>query len=102
MSEILVIALIVAAVVIWFRMLAVKERALIAAKRHCAEMGVQFLDDSVVMSGLTLLRNHRSGSLAIAQRFRFEFTVTGDRRYRGETVYVGHQQISMHLEPHIF
>jgi hypothetical protein len=45
--EILFIALITGAVALWFHMSAVRERALVASKNYCRQMGVQFLDGSV-------------------------------------------------------
>lgn len=98
--ELVVIAIIVGAVLLWFHLLAVRDLALAAAKRHCEQMGVQFLDGSVVLTGMKLTRTS-TGSRAIAQRFQFEFTVTGARRYHGETVFVGKRQARMHLEPHV-
>ncbi|MEX1032396.1 MAG: DUF3301 domain-containing protein [Cellvibrionaceae bacterium] len=100
MFELLVIATLVGAVILWFYMLAVKDLALASAKRHCKQMDVQFLDGSVVLAGVKLTRGS-SGSIALAQRFEFEFTVTGEKRYRGETLFVGKRQISMQLEPHV-
>lgn len=99
LSLLLTIMFVGSAVLIWFHMQLVRELALAAARRHCEQMGVQFLDSTVLLSGLRLGRNPR-GTVALVQRFRFEFTVHGDRRYRGEAVYLGRRQISMQLEPH--
>lgn len=99
MTELFLIPIAMAALLVWFHMQAVRELALRAAKRHCRDMGVQFLDGSVVFEGVKLARG-RSGAVALAQRFRFEFTTTGEKRYRGETVFVGRRQVSMQLEPH--
>jgi len=81
-------------------MSAVRERALLAAREYCRQMGVQFLDGSVARNGIRLTRS-RSGSVALAQRFSFEFTVTGERRYQGEAIFVGRRQVKMWLEPHV-
>lgn len=99
LSLMLTIMLIGSVAVIWLHMQLVRELALSAARRHCEQMGVQFLDSTVVRSGLRLSRS-QSGSLALLQSFRFEFTVHGDRRYHGEAVFLGRRQISMQLEPH--
>lgn len=99
LSLILTIMLIGSALLIWLHMQLVRELALAAARRHCQQMGVQFLDGTVVLSSVRL-RRRQNGNLALAQRFRFEFTVHGDRRYRGETLFIGRQQVSMQLEPH--
>jgi hypothetical protein len=99
LSEILLIALIVGAFALWFHLSSVRERALVASKNYCEQMGVQFLDGSVIRTGIRLTRAP-SGTVALAQRFQFEFTVTGERRYRGEAIFVGNRQVSMRLEPH--
>ncbi|MGQ9426603.1 DUF3301 domain-containing protein [Gilvimarinus sp. F26214L] len=100
MPELLIGAAAVSAVIIWFHMLSVRELALSAAKRHCREMGVQFLDGSVVLTSVRPARGH-SGAITLLQRFQFEFTVTGERRYRGATRFLGKRQVSMQLEPHV-
>lgn len=100
MYELFLIPLAMAFFLLWLYMQAVRELALRAAKRHCREMGVQFLDGSVVLDGVKPVRGP-NGVIALAQRFRFEFTTTGEKRYRGETVFVGKRQTSMQLEPHV-
>lgn len=100
MSLLLSILLIGGAVLVWLHMQMVRDLALSAARRHCREMDVQFLDGTVVLSRVRLGRNH-AGTVTLVQTFQFEFTVHGDRRYRGETVFIGKRQASMQLEPHV-
>lgn len=100
MSLLLSIALIGGGALIWLHMQRVRELALSAARRHCHEMDVQFLDGTVVLSRIRLGRN-QEGTLALVQSFQFEFAVHGDRRYRGQTVFIGKRQLSMQLEPHV-
>lgn len=101
MWELLLLPLVPAVILLWLHMQTVKQWANAAVKRHCREMGVQFLDGTVVLSSIRLGRVP-AGGIALKQRFAFEFSVTGERRYRGETVFLGKHQMSMQLEPHRF
>lgn len=85
---------------LWY-LLAVKELAIAAAKKHCREMDVQFLDGSVVQCGFRL-RLKSGWRLLLLQTYSFEFTTTGERRYLGWTTYNGRKRISMELQPHTF
>ncbi len=63
-------------------------------------MNVQFLDGSVSPSGYGLARN-KQGAISIEQKFLFEFSSTGERRYKGNMIFIGSQMIHIELEPHI-
>ncbi|GAB1264919.1 DUF3301 domain-containing protein [Aurantivibrio infirmus] len=99
MSELFLILSIVAFVFLLIHLSVVKELALQAAKKHCHEMEVQFLDGTVSPSGFGFTRN-RKGTLTLVQKFRFEFTVTGGERYRGATEFASKQMLKVVLEPH--
>ena len=86
--------------VVW-RMLRVKEFAIAAAKKHCRDMDVQFLDGTVVQCGFKV-RLQSGWRPVILQTFSFEFATTGEKRYLGWTTYRGRQRISMELQPHVF
>ncbi len=85
-------------ILLW-RLLAVKELALAAAKNHCQSMGVQFLDGSVVQNLFKIVRN-TAGRPVVLQRFQFEFSTTGERRYLGWTEFSGRRMIKMELQAH--
>ena len=76
-----------------------KELAHRAAKAYCNKAGVQFLDDSVVIRGLTITRD-RNGQLCFRRRYDFEFASTGDRRYKGKVVLLGRMIADIELEAH--
>lgn len=91
-----------AAIVIFaWRILAVKDLALVAAKKHCQTMDVQFLDGSVILTKIRVRRGP-AGRPAIFQQFQFEFSTTGERRYLGWTEYAGKSMVSMELQAHTF
>lgn len=77
----------------------VRERATGIAKQHCQQMDVQLLDDTVSLASLRPRRDRR-GNFHIARRYEFEFTATGDFRYRGELTLLGQHLHDVQLEPH--
>lgn len=101
MPELFLILFVVAIVFLLIHLSSVKDLAMQAAKKHCHEMEVQFLDGTVSPAGFGLTRNHR-GTLTLIQKYRFEFTVTGGERYVGRTEFAGKQILKMILEPHKF
>lgn len=99
MTELLLCLLIASGLAIWWYFVSTREHALAASKQHCDQMGVQFLDGSVIANGYKFSRN-RSDSLVIIQCFTFEFSTSGDERYNGFAELAGKRVIKMELEPH--
>ena len=85
----------------WVHSLRTKEIALAAAEKHCAEMQVQFLDQSVYLKRMWIKRND-GGQLNLWREFYFEFTVNGDDRYFGRVTLLGKKTIAVQLDPHRF
>lgn len=83
----------------WWSAQGVKDRALQAAKKHCKEMEVQLLDDSVALQRLWLRKDDR-GVLRVWRRFHFEFTATGEERYQGSVELLGLSVDALQLAPH--
>ncbi|MBT8146714.1 MAG: DUF3301 domain-containing protein [Gammaproteobacteria bacterium] len=84
----------------WWHSDGVKSLALKQVDTHCQKLGLQLLDQTMVIKGLSPVRGE-SGSLCLRRRYRFEFTSTGEQRYRGLIVMVGRKQQAIELEPHI-
>lgn len=82
----------------WLAM-AVKEGAVQAAKRACEKADVLMLDQSVYLSGVGLERDPE-GRLRIRRTFSFDFTATGERRYRGWVTLLGQRLKSVAFQPH--
>ena len=95
--NLLLLALLGAAAVYWWRSGVFKERARKLAGAHCARLGLQFLDQSVVITGVRPLRD-ADGRLVLRRRYEFEFASLGDRRYRGSLILIGMQLQSIELE----
>ena len=74
-----------------------KGRARSLAINHCKQLGLQLLDDSMVISALWPVRSS-AGSLVFRRRYRFEFASVGDRRYQGELIMIGMRLVHIELE----
>lgn len=78
----LVVALLVGGFALWLDTLRARDLALTVARQQTARLGLQLLDDTVALQKTQVVRT-ASGWLALARRFRFEFTETGDNRRDG-------------------
>lgn len=83
----------------WWRALQAKDIAFAAANRHCREMDVQMLDQSVYLRRLWFRRNAK-GALCLWRAFYFEFTSTGEDRYSGRVIMLARRIERVELEPH--
>lgn len=101
LTDLLWLALLAGAGWLWWRAQGARELALRAARRHCDQEQVQLLDDTVAAQRFWWRRG-RSGHLTPWWLFEFEFTATGDDRYRGSVVILGGKVETVHLEPHRF
>ncbi len=81
----------------WWQSGEYKGRALRLASQHCQQLGLQLLDQSMVIKGYWPMRL-QSGSLVIRRRYNFEFTSTGQQRYCGKLVLLGFKLESIELE----
>ena len=97
--NILLLGLLTAALGFWWNTLGVRPLALRAAQRHCDEMGVQLLDESIVLRRARLKRD-RHGIMRGWRSFSFEFSTTGDIRYRGNVEVLGRQVVNVQLDPY--
>jgi hypothetical protein len=74
-----------------------KGRARSLALKHCKQLDLQLLDDSMVITGLWPVRSV-GGNLVFRRTYRFEFASIGDRRYQGELILIGMQLLHIELE----
>ena len=79
--------------------MAAKDRVRQIVKAHCAETGVQLLDDTVMLAR-TRLKRDRSGQVRLYRQYEFEFTSTGERRYGGIAVLHGQRITQIQLSPY--
>ena len=100
-TDLFFILLLAALAGFWLDSLRALETARNAGKRACNGAGVQFLDDTVTVTALTLRRNV-AGHLAIRRTYRFEFSDTGDNRLEGTLILLGARVESVEMEPFRF
>ncbi|MDH3760186.1 MAG: DUF3301 domain-containing protein [Gammaproteobacteria bacterium] len=81
----------------WWQSGVYKGRARDLATAHCQQLGLQLLDQSMVIVGFWPLRG-RSGRLVFRRSYQFEFSSVGDRRYQGKLVLEGMLLKSIELE----
>ncbi len=77
-----------------------KGRAREVASRHCQQLSLQLLDQSMVITGYWPARN-AYGTLVMRRTYEFEFTSTGKRRYQGIIVLLGMRSESIDLEAYV-
>ena len=81
----------------WWQNGVYKGRARDLATAHCQQLGLQLLDQSMVIIGFWPIRS-RAGKLAFRRSYQFEFSSVGDRRYQGKLVLEGMLLKSIELE----
>jgi len=77
-----------------------KGRAREIASSHCQQLNLQLLDQSMVITGYWPAIN-AYGNPVMRRSYEFEFTSTGERRYRGIIVLLGMHLESIDLEAYI-
>ncbi len=75
-----------------------REWAMKTLRRECQQQGLQLLDDTVALHQTRV--RFRKGRFLTNRIFTFEFSSTGDDRYRGELHLTGLRVVSLQLEPH--
>lgn len=93
------LVLLIGAVWYWFHAIRAKELARLAGRRRCNEVGVIFLDDTVMLTRLRLRRDGM-GRMKIYREFQFEFASDGGVRYGGEIALLGERVVSLVMEPY--
>lgn len=65
----------------WSDSLKTRERVIQTCSRMCAEMDVQFLDQTISVASLRLERSSH-GWMQLKRQYRFEFSIDGSDRYQ--------------------
>ncbi|MGB0495171.1 MAG: DUF3301 domain-containing protein [Kangiellaceae bacterium] len=100
MSKVITLLGLVAIGWYWSYSQKLKQFALNASIKCCKESGVQFLDHSVVMHRLSFMKNNHN-RWKLIREYHFEFTSTGENRYKGRVLLQGHHIVKTELEPYI-
>ncbi|HEX7965910.1 MAG TPA: DUF3301 domain-containing protein [Gammaproteobacteria bacterium] len=81
----------------WNDSLRARERMVATCARLCRELKVQFLDESVVLTRLSLGRG-ASGWPEFTRIYGFEFSGTGQDRWQGRATLAGRRVLSVQLD----
>lgn len=99
LSQLFILLACLAIAMYFFSELHVREIALKAARQHSDALSVQLLDQSVGIHRVWLKRG-RDNRLHIWRNYQFEFTSTGDERYKGHVITLGEQVETVQLQVH--
>lgn len=95
-SEGLLLALLAGLGAFWWDGLQKRELALLAARKVCAQSGVQFLDETVALKKMTLRRDDNQQA-RVYREYGFEYSSVGDDRQTGRVYMLGNRILSADL-----
>jgi hypothetical protein len=94
-QDMLLLLMLCAAVTLWLKLTAARERAMVEARRQCEKHGLQLLDESV---GLRALRLRRIDGIRRVERgYVFDVSIDGDDREQGRLWMVGNAMTGLSL-----
>jgi len=99
--ELAIFILLVASLLYWLDSIRAKEIATQHAKSACKKVLLEFLDDTVLIKKVRLRRNVQ-GQLSIYREYEFEFSSTGEFRYKGQVRLLGKYLLDVEMEPYQF
>lgn len=85
MQTLFFILVIAGLIFLWWQQMQLHERALRAARDYCARMELQLLDESIGFRGFRRY-SIDFGRKRWMRSYQFEFTTTGEERYKGEVL----------------
>ena len=99
--ELAIIIILISSLYYWLDSIRAKEEATKHAKAACNKVLIEFLDDTVLIKKVRLRRNTQ-GQLSIYREYEFEFSSTGEFRYKGRVRLLGKYLIDVEMEPYQF
>ncbi len=97
--EVISLLLMGALVWLWFDSLQAREAGVRGAQAACRREGVQLLDDTVAFRSLRLARNDY-GHMALQRVYEFEYSGSGNDRYRGSVMLLGREITMLDITAH--
>lgn len=91
------LAAITAVLLFWFETLRMREYVTRHCHRICKSAGLQLLDQSVALNGISLKRD-RSRRWRIHRRYQFHISENGTDRYPGQMALSGNRIESVQIE----
>lgn len=86
---------------LWLDSLSAREVGVRAAQAGCAEEGLQFLDETVVIRSVRPARDD-AGRLRLRRIYAFEFSETGHDRREGSVALLGHDVEWLNIRPRLY
>jgi hypothetical protein len=84
---------------LWYDTIRAREVGVRAARESCAREGVQLLDDTIAFRSLRLARNDK-GHMALRRVYDFEYSGSGNDRYRGSVMLLGDEVVMLDVSEH--
>jgi hypothetical protein len=83
----------------WFDAIRAREVGIRAARASCAREGVQLLDETVACRSTRLARTD-NGRVTLRRVYEFEYSGSGDDRYRGSVMLLGKDVTMLDVSAH--
>lgn len=83
----------------WFDTIKAREAGLLAARASCQREGVQLLDDTVACRSTRFARDD-NGRLVLRRVYDFEYSGSGNDRYRGSVMLLGKEVAMLDVSEH--
>ncbi len=99
LSDVIWFGLLAACAGVWWHGQGIKARAADHAKRYCQQHELQWLDEALMLRKLWPVRS-RSGSMVFERTYLFEFSSTGEYRYRGSVSMQGYYLKNIEVQTH--
>ena len=100
-TDIIFLVLLISILFYWFDSIRVKEIATQKAREACKKVLLEFLDETVVIKKVRLRRNTH-GQLLFYREYEFEFSSTGEFRYKGLVRLLGQSLLDVEMQPYQF
>lgn len=98
-TEIFLLILLCALGWFWLDSIKVRELGVRSARDTCRREGVQLLDDTVAIRSVSLARDDR-GHVALRRVYDFEYSGSGDDRFRGSVMLLGREVVLLDVGRH--
>ena len=85
----------------WLDSIRAKEIATARSRVACKKVSLEFVDETVSIKKVRLRRNSL-GRLNFYRKYQFEFTSTGEYRYKGVVKLLGKHLLDIEMEPYQF
>jgi len=100
-TDFTVFVLLVSIFLYWLGSIRAKEIATAHSREACKKVSLEFLDETVAIKKVRLRRNSL-GRLVFYREYQFEFTSTGEYRYKGRVKLLGKILLGVEMEPYQF